>query len=174
MVIEMFFSEVGSELLRVFATNDTKLKEIQNDLMVKEDWTNRDFIRLSNIKMNYKPVIEFNCENMKKILDLLNKAKPNMIRMLENPALLEHETFTELLMAVFHLGEELALRDDLECLPSSDMDHIAHDAKRAYVLLGIEWVDYLDHMRNHYPYLFSLAIRVNPFEETMDVVIRDK
>ena len=50
MVIEMFFSEVGSELLRVFATNDTKLKEIQNDLMVKEDWTNRDFIRLSNIR----------------------------------------------------------------------------------------------------------------------------
>jgi len=174
MVIEMFFSEVGSELLRVFATNDNKLSEIKEDLIVKEDWSDRDFRRLMKIKKNYKPEIVFNCDNMKEIMELLKVSKPNMIRMLENPALLEHETFTELLMAVFHLGEELVLRDDLDCLPDEDMEHIAHDAKRAYVLLGIEWVDYLEHMRNHYPYLFSLAIRVNPFEKKRDVVIRNK
>ena len=170
MVIELFFSEVGAELLRLFSANDTRLSEIQQDLNITDDWKDKDFKRLMRIKECYQPDIVFECGNMQRILTLLTENRGNMVRMLENPALLEHETFTELLMAVFHLCEELSLRDDLTCLPDEDMAHIAKDAKRAYILLGIEWVDYIAHMHNHYPYLFSLAIRMNPFGNTRRVV----
>ena len=45
-------------------------------------------------------------------------AKRNfLLGLLENPNLLEHESFSELLWAVFHLTEELASRKDFKNLP---------------------------------------------------------
>ena len=85
--------------------------------------------------------------------------------MLENPNLLEHETFTDLLRAVFHLDEELRSRKNVNKLSVKDSDHISGDIKRAYNLLVNEWLDYMYHLKNNYPYLFSLAIRLNPFDE---------
>jgi hypothetical protein len=84
--------------------------------------------------------------------------------LLENPNLLEHESFTELLWAVFHLTEELAFREDVKQLVDTDYDHISGDIKRAYVLLISEWLTYMKHLKNDYPYLFSLSIRTNPFD----------
>ena len=39
-----------------------------------------------------------------------------LLRLLENPNLLEHDSFANLLLAVFHLTEELAQRRDLDRL----------------------------------------------------------
>ena len=38
------------------------------------------------------------------------------MRLLENPVLLEHQAFTDLLRAVFHLAEELAYRKSVEMM----------------------------------------------------------
>jgi voltage-gated potassium channel len=40
------------------------------------------------------------------------------------------------------------------------------------VLLVNEWVDYMRHLKNHYPFLFSLAMRTNPFDQTASVIIK--
>ncbi len=174
MVIETFFSILGSDLLRIFATNDKNLGNIQEELNAKLSWDEKDIKRLMNVKKDYHPMMTFDVDNMRKIDGMLRENRMNMVRMLENPALLEHETFTELLMAVFHLSEELKMRKDLSHLPKADRAHITEDAKRAYILLGIEWVDYISHMRSHFPYLYSLAIRVNPFKENPEVMIQDE
>ena len=56
------------------------------------------------------------------------KAKRDfLVRLLENPSLLEHESFTDLLWAGAHLMAELTARDSLEGLPQTDLDHIAND-----------------------------------------------
>ena len=86
------------------------------------------------------------------------------MRLLENPNLLEHDTFTDALWAVFHLTEELTQRTDLHLLTVSDRKHLAGDAQRGYVLLIKEWLAYMAHLKNRYPYLFSLALRTNPFD----------
>jgi hypothetical protein len=87
-----------------------------------------------------------------------------LLNLLENPNLLEHESFTNLLWAVFHLTEELAHRKDLDKLPDKDYEHLAGDIKRAYSSLIIEWLAYMKHLKTAYPYLFSLAVRTNPFD----------
>ena len=87
-----------------------------------------------------------------------------MLSLLQNSNLLEHESFSDLLWSVFHLAEELEAREDIENLSSADCNHIAYDIKRAYVLLISEWLNYMNHLRTDYPYLFSLAIRMNPFD----------
>jgi voltage-gated potassium channel len=85
--------------------------------------------------------------------------------------LLEHETFTDLLWAVFHLTEELASRPALTALPDPDLDHLSGDMGRAYGLLASQWLDYMRHLESAYPYLFSLAVRLNPFDPDAEAVI---
>ena len=83
---------------------------------------------------------------------------------MENPNLLEHESFTDLLWAVFHLTEELENREDFEKIPGTDYEHLIRDTQRAYNAMIFEWIAYMNHLKNNYPYLFSLAVRTNPFD----------
>ena len=92
-----------------------------------------------------------------------------VLRLLENQNLLEHESFTELLWAVSHLTEELSHRQNLQNLTDADKKHLAGDMRRAYRLLMLEWLSYMEHLKKEYPYLFSLAVRTNPFDPTASV-----
>lgn len=73
---------------------------------------------------------------------------------------------------VFHLTEELAHRVDVKNLPASDYEHLSGDIKRMYVLLISEWLSYMKHLKDDYPYLFSLAVRTNPFNPSASPVIQ--
>jgi hypothetical protein len=95
-----------------------------------------------------------------------------LLRLLENPMLLEHESFTDLLWAVFHLTEELGARGKLQALPQSDYEHLAGDMKRIYGLLVYEWLNYMEHLKSNFPYLFSLAMRTNPFDQEASPIVR--
>jgi hypothetical protein len=92
--------------------------------------------------------------------------------LLENPVLLEHESFTDLLQAVFHMTEELAGRENMKQLPEADYEHLAGDMKRVYALLAHQWLDYMRHLKDNYPYLFSLAMRTNPFDQDASPIVR--
>lgn len=173
MVVEMFFSEVGTELLRAFAHNDVTLGDIEKDITIKNGWTEKDFKCLIKLKESYNPDLVLDSGDFEAIDMMLQECRPNLLRLLENPTLLEHETFTEVLMAVFHLAEELRMRYDFISLKKVDHNHLVGDVKRAYMLLGVEWVNYVNHMRVHYPYLYNLSVRNNPFISTRDVRIKE-
>jgi len=91
--------------------------------------------------------------------------------LLGNPNLLEHESFTDLLWAVFHLAEELGSRDSVSSLSYSDREHLAGDIRRVNALLSLEWLAYMQHLEEDYPYLFSLAVRTNPFDPDAKVEV---
>ena len=93
------------------------------------------------------------------------------MRLLENPNLLEHDRFTDLLWAIFHLGEELSARESLEGLPESDMEHLAGDLARVHSQLATEWVAYAQHLKRDYPFLFSLVLRTHPLQDRPTAVI---
>jgi hypothetical protein len=92
--------------------------------------------------------------------------------LLENPTLLEHEAFTELLQAVFHLTEELSYREDVLNLPDTDKEHLSGDIKRAYSMLVRQWLHYMKYLKYNYPYLFSLALRTNPFDRESSPIVK--
>jgi hypothetical protein len=110
--------------------------------------------------------------NLEELRAFLVAKRDFLLRLLENPNLLEHESFTELLWAVLHLAEELSYRDDVKQLPESDYAHLSSDIKRAYTLLLREWLGYMQHLRSDYPYLFSLALRMNPFDPNASPEVR--
>jgi hypothetical protein len=63
-------------------------------------------------------------------------------------------------------------REDLAHLPSSDVAHLAGDVRRVYALLVRHWLDYMKYLKENYPYLFSLAMRTNPFDDTATPTVR--
>jgi hypothetical protein len=114
---------------------------------------------------------EIKKDNLKNLKDFALNKREFLLRLLQNPNLLEHESFTELLRAVFHMTEELEWRKELSELPPSDIKHLSGDIRRAYGLLVKEWIDYMKHLKKHFPYLFSLAMRTNPFDQNASPVI---
>ena len=63
--------------------------------------------------------------------------------------------------------------DQLTVLPRSDIDHLVGDINRVYGLLIGQWFVYLQHVKGQYPYLYSLAVRKNPFDEDATPVVKD-
>jgi hypothetical protein len=171
MVIGTFFSEVGTGLLARFSDFDPGLSDIRESLIVKNDWTHEEFVRVAGRLRGYAFAVDVDKVNLQELSDFLASKRGFLVRLLENPTLLEHESFTELLRAVFHLTEELQSREDLSCSPESDCHHLAGDIKRAYVLIVKEWFDYMEYLRSNYPFLFSHAMRTNPFDQDASPVV---
>jgi len=172
MVIGTFFSQTGTRLLGYFSEADPGIEEFGKYLIVKKDWSGREFSDVSRRLKNYEYPIKVELLNLEGLKDFLEHRNDSLLRLLENPVMLEHETFTELLRAVFHLTEELLNREDLDELPPSDLEHLEGDIKRAYSLLVYEWVAYMEYLKNNYPYLFSLSMRTNPFDKEASPVVK--
>ncbi len=172
MVIGTFFSEVGTPLLTYFSDWDPQLNNIRKELKVTNDWNKKEFNKLSKHLQGYDYQIDMQKVNLNALRNLLTNKLDFLIRLLENPHLLEHESFTDLLLAVFHLAEELKLRENLTELPQPDRQHLNGDIKRIYVLLVKYWLDYMAHLKENFPYLFSLAMRTNPFDKEASPIVR--
>jgi len=163
MVIGAFFSEVGKELLRLLVRMD-QTPDRDPVLVAKEGWTGRDFdqaVRRAN-EMTFDLVED--PENLNRLKAFGKGRRDFLLRLLENPNLLEHDRFTDLLFALFHLMEELEARDCLHALPEEDLEHLSNDSRRVYDLLIVEWLEYMRHLSRNYPYLYSLARRTNPLD----------
>jgi len=172
MVIGAFFSEVGTKLLTYLSDFDPKLDDIRKHLIVTDDWSEKEFISVSKFMKNYDYDIEIQKIDLEELRSFLISKRSFLVRMLENPVLLEHESFTELLRATFHLTEELAARKNVRELPETDIKHISVDIRRAYILFVASWLDYMSHLKQNYPYLFSLAMRTNPFDEEASAIVQ--
>jgi len=171
MVIETFFSEMGSELVRRFLRFDKRSK-IADVLNVNAEWTDAQYfdVRKSLDSFNYE--ITFDSADLVSLRAFVLEKRQFLLTLLANPNLLEHESFTELLRATFHLIEELVGRKNLEAISRADREHIAGDIRRAYVLLNGQWLDYMLHLKHNYPYLYSLAVRTNPFNPSATAEIK--
>jgi hypothetical protein len=172
MVIGTFFSEVGSSLLKSFVVLDKNSDALRRELLVSMEWTDSSFDGAIQRVNAIDHQIRHADGDLVALKELLLAKRSFLLSLLENPNLLEHEKFTDLLWAVFHLTEELAVRKNVQQLTPADANHIALDIKRAYALLITEWLAYLRHLKRDYPYLFSFAVRTNPFDPNASVIIK--
>jgi voltage-gated potassium channel len=170
MIIGIFFSELGTALLRQFSSADPAADEIRSVLIVSGTWSDADFSRARSVIANHTS----NPDASVSLTDLhsfLMQHKGFLLALLENPQLIEHDSFTPLLQALFHLTEELMSRERLNGLPPTDYSHLSGDINRVYHLLLVEWLTYMEYLKPHYPYLFSLAMRRNPFDTNASVIV---
>jgi voltage-gated potassium channel len=172
MIVGVFFSEAGIPLIRKLKGAVNGSVALNNSLLVQPEWSERDFLdaktRLGTLNLE----IDIHKVDLMEIHQLLGGKRTLFVQLLQHPVLFEHEMFTDLLNAVFHLEEELSAREDFGHLPESDLNHLAGDTKRVVSLIVIQWLDYMLHLKNNYPYLFSLAVRTNPFSDASSPVVR--
>ena len=170
IAVGTFFSEGGTSLLEMIVNIDRNGAEISESLLISANWKRTDYKRalreIEKLEGDFSPSPE-DIMNMK---DFLQGKRGAVLRFLENPNLMEHECFTDLLWAVFHLTEELIARHDFDTLPSNDVKHLFLDIMRVYRLLIREWLKYMENLQKQYPYLFSMAIRTNPLDKKAKVV----
>jgi voltage-gated potassium channel len=171
MVIGVFFSEVGMGLMKRFSQYDPDFDVIRPELIITGQWTDKDFDTASADAHKHNYGVDIGMVDLENLKKFLFEKRGFLVRLLENPVLMEHQSFTDLLRATFHLTEELAYRNDFVNLPKPDGDHLAVDIKRVFHLVVSEWLDYIKYLKKNYPFLFSLALRTNPFDDKAAVVI---
>ncbi|MGA8848819.1 MAG: hypothetical protein WB564_03235 [Dehalococcoidia bacterium] len=171
MVVGAFFSELGNRLLQDLLKHFDNRLEISKQLNITESWTKKDFQKAVDFAQHLR--VEVDCRNIDLggLKALLAQKREFLLTLLENPSLLEHDRFTDLLWAVTHLDEELEARPSLIGLPDNDLEHIAGDIRRLYDHLASEWLNYVQHLKSKYPFLFSLVLRTHPFQEHQSPII---
>jgi hypothetical protein len=117
MVIGAFFSEVGSNLLGWLAQYDPKSSEIGKQLLQKHAFDPINVKQLKDGCCNYGFEVKMSVQAFNDLKALLAGKREFMVRLLENQSLMEHEAFTDLLWATFHLADELSLRNNYDSLP---------------------------------------------------------
>jgi hypothetical protein len=172
MVIGVFFAEVGTSLLSMMTKMDKDIDSVRSGLHVTRGWNDDEFETQRDKLKSHKFTVAAEPGDLEKLNEFLKVRRDFLVRLLENPVLYEHETFTETLRAVFHLDEELESRDNLATLPSTDIAHIEVDITRAYSLITGEWLNYMKYLKKNYPYLFSHAVRMNPFDKDASPVVK--
>jgi hypothetical protein len=171
MVIGVFFSEIGTVLLRDGFGFVRECEALRSRMKVSGQWNDAEFRAAGEFFKGQPLRVDSRNGDLQELRDFLVSKRQFMLGLLENPNLLEHDDFTELLWAVFHLVEELEHRADLSHLPETDLDHLSGDIKRAYTHLLTQWLSYMQHLKNDYPYLFSLAVRTNPLDPEAKVEV---
>ena len=163
MVVGTFFSEVGRELATILLNSTDQKAKIIEALDVTAKWNVADFTRAQALATGDQN-ISFDKIDLNALKSFLAGKRAFLLVLMENPNLLEHERFTDLLLASFHLTEELDTRPSTQNLPPQDIAHIQIDIARVYRFLVIEWLDYMRHVKVSYPFLYSHYLRIHPFQ----------
>jgi hypothetical protein len=170
MVAGVFFNEMGTRLLGELLPAFDR-SQITDRLGVKSDWGSNEFEKAAAFADTARLKADTQAISLHDLRESLTREREFILRLLENPNLLEHERFTDMLWAVSHLAEELEARPQLEGLPKSDLAHIGEDIGRAFSALAAEWLDHVRHLRSNYPYLYSLVLRTHPLQDHPSAVV---
>lgn len=173
MIAGLFFSEFGIKILDSISRFIVHAGDLKSELAFDMQSGDDDFDRAALVLENIHFEVDASAGDLAELRRRLQSAGSLFVRLMENPILLEHGSFTELLRALGHLRDELAARGKLDSLPPSDLEHLAGDIRRAFRPLAVQWLVYLKHLRAQYPYLYSYAIRANPFNDSASIVFND-
>jgi len=173
MIIGAFFTEVGNRLLGMIASCDPEVGQLAELVDISAAWTDRQFEDLRQRTAQHGFEVDPDAMDLVRLNGFLQDRRDFLLRQLENSSILEHEVFTALLRATLHVAEELGYRPSLGDLPESDLKHLSGDLRRVYALLVRQWIDYVRLLKLSYPYLFSLAVRVNPLRPNSSAIVEN-
>ncbi len=165
VIISAFFTEVGATIITVLSEFNRNQIDICNLIRANETVKSNQ-TKLKKQVQAFEYDLYADPNKLENLATLLIDKKSFMIGLLENSNLLEHDSFTDMLWAVFHVADELQIRGNPGSLSKDDIEHLSIDLLRAYSAIILEWLDYVFYLRDEYPYLYALARRKNPFYQS--------
>lgn len=170
IVVSAFYTDIGSPLIKKLSHFNTNFQILKEEYNLEHNLIHYDKKKILKLFGDFDYAMDSRAGDILDLKNFLLSKKPYILRMFENPNLLEHDKFTDMLWSVYHVLDELENRDDFNELSENDMDHLSVDIKRAYKLVIIEWFEYMIYLKKEYPYLFSLATRKNPFSDNVIII----
>jgi len=162
IVVGTFFAELGKDLLRYLSKYDENIEKIAHEIINIETFSDEDFQRVKEKLGTRKYSIDLRKINLYELRKFLLENKEFAINLLDNPAIIEHEAFTDLLWNVLHLTDELKRVVNFENLPPEDYEDIKNDIETLYRLLVYEWVNYVHYLKDRHPHIFTYEAKTNP------------
>ena len=154
MLVGLFFSDIGFTLLKLITTGDEKLQFLDLDFSNLKACINK--LNSHDHEVNFEMI------NYPELKELVIGARDILSSLISNESILEHETFAALLMSLMHLRDEILFIQHKE-LTQDDCMHLKGDLMRVYKILTFQWINYLSHLKQFYPYQYNSAIKFNPF-----------
>lgn len=163
MLIGVFFTELGTDLLSLIILGDDHLEDFREDSTIEKNGETISFDKLQNDISKHHFKVDISKINLLQLKEKLDANKDLFITLISNNNLHINEDFTEMLMSLMHLREEL---DSRYCSKIKDYElkHIEQDISRTYKFLTKEWAEYMKYLNSNYPSLFSKALINNPFD----------
>lgn len=163
VIISTFFVESGTTIMLAMSKFNRNDIDFCRSKDIEELSTKKEYYQLKRKIKEFKYDLFADPEKLKDLAVILVSNKSYLLDMLGNSNLLEHDSFTDMLWAIFHVGDELQFRNNYKSLSQEDIDHLSNDLTRAFTAMMLEWINYINYLQNEYPFLHSLAIKKNPF-----------
>lgn len=163
-LVGTFFTEMGYEMIKIIIGLDKNFPKIKDELINVENWDEARSKHIAGIVEHHKYYAPKGCDDLYVMKDLILAKKDFLLELMSNSSLIEKDEFSELLLAVNHILEEFRTRGEISNFNNEDVGHLHVDIERAYRHLINGWVTYMIHLGKEYPYLYVLALRVNPFK----------
>lgn len=159
----LYFNESGGTMLRYLTSFDPDAARLRELLQVTEDWHSSDFRQAIRQLKSYPFLLDLDRIDFFGLHYHLSQRREYYRSMLENPALTQSEAFTEMIMKIYLLWEELDGRTNLYQLPEKDRNYLAELLHEIYRELTEYWLDNVYNHSIHNRFRLHRAIESNPF-----------
>ena len=159
----LYFNESGGTMLRYLTSFDPDAARLRELLQVTESWRSSDFRQAIRQLKSYPFLLDLDRIDFFGLHYHLSQRHEYYRSMLENPALTQSEAFTEMIMKIYLLWEELDGRTNLYQLPEKDRNYLAELLHEIYRELTEYWLDNVYNHSIHNRFRLHRAIESNPF-----------
>lgn len=164
MLVGLFYQKFGDELLSRFVSVSEDMSCTSEHILMNYSWNKKQYSDLRMTIDRYQHKMDIESLDLKSLFELLKENESLIINLISNPSLQENDIFSDLLLSIFHLNDELGNRD-ISNIVGDDLTHMEIDCQRVFKLLSAQWVDYMEHLQVSYPYLFLTAALNNPYDK---------
>lgn len=159
----LYFNESGGTMLRYLTSFDPDAARLRELLQVTQDWRSSDFRQAIRQLKSYPFLLDLDRIDFFGLHYHLSQRHEYYRSMLENPALTQSEAFTEMIMKIYLLWEELDGRTNLYQLPEKDRNYLAELLHEIYRELTEYWLDNVYNHSIHNRFRLHRAVESNPF-----------
>lgn len=159
----LYFNESGGTMLRYLTSFDPDAARLRELLQVTQDWHSSDFRQAIRQLKSYPFLLDLDRIDFFGLHYHLSQRHEYYRSMLENPALTQSEAFTEMIMKIYLLWEELDGRTNLYQLPEKDRSYLAELLHEIYRELTEYWLDNVYNHSIHNRFRLHRAVESNPF-----------
>ena len=161
----LFFNESGGNMLRYLSSFDPNFQQLSAVLAVRMDWKSVDYQAARLHLKDYPFHLDVEKVDFFGLHYHLDERHAYYRNILENPALTQSNEFTELVMKIYLMWEELDCRTDLYNLDLHEKHYLGELLTEIYEELVVYWLDNAHNHSIHNRPRLHRVIETSPFAQ---------